>query len=175
MSYFKFYLVQQSQYCSRCLWPPGDYWTDEIQVTFQYYRSTPRFEVIVGELVNLQRMFEILHTKVLALESKSINILSTAEFNVIQEFSERDRCKANVIFSPLVPYTATKSTYPLLLSFEKYFLPISLFSVKTITFYLFSGKMMTTDFATLLHQFLKIFLPRNKSRVLLSSRILTIQ
>lgn len=63
---------------------------------------TSRFDEIVSEMTDLQTKLETLHTRVLALESISTGTSSTVTiFDVIHEFSERDRCKANIIIHGL--------------------------------------------------------------------------
>jgi hypothetical protein len=58
---------------------------------------TSRFDSLSLEITALHNKVGILETKVLALESNLTTVPSTTVAEVIQEFTERDRCKSNII------------------------------------------------------------------------------
>ncbi|KAL4100603.1 hypothetical protein QTP88_020645 [Uroleucon formosanum] len=71
---------------------------------------TSRFDSLSLEISELRTKVDLLESKVLALESKTSNlstVSSTQISDVIQEFTERDRCKLNIIMYGLPESTSS--------------------------------------------------------------------
>lgn len=66
-------------------------------VNLRFDQISSRFDSMLSEFTELRNKVNILESKILKLESSSSDVPSLSFSNVVQEFTERDRCKSNII------------------------------------------------------------------------------